>query len=98
MQKEDVRLWAAAKRCFGSYQAALDAAGVSVPKPADEWSWPASRLRAAALPQKPVILTSLWQPVELTAVISCRFINRPQFVHYAWKVPVRWQYHERQGV
>jgi hypothetical protein len=47
IQKEDLRLWAAAKRHFGSYQAALDAAGISVPKPADEWSWPASRLRAA---------------------------------------------------
>ena len=46
VQKEDVRLCAAAKRHFGSYEAALDAAGISVPKPADEWSWPVPRLRA----------------------------------------------------
>lgn len=46
MQKEDIPLWAAAKRYFGSYQNALDAAGISSFQPAEEWTWPIPRLQA----------------------------------------------------
>jgi hypothetical protein len=45
VQREDIPLWAAAKRYFGSYQGALDAAGIAVPKPPAEWTWPIARLQ-----------------------------------------------------
>lgn len=45
VQKEDIPLWAAAKRYFGSYQDALDTAGISIPQPPEEWTWPIPRLQ-----------------------------------------------------
>jgi hypothetical protein len=45
VQRQDIPLWAAAKRYFGSYQGALDAAGIVLPKPAAEWTWPIPRLQ-----------------------------------------------------
>jgi len=47
IQKEDLRLWAACNRYFGSYQKAVEAAGVPIPQSAPEWFWPVSRLQQA---------------------------------------------------
>jgi len=45
VQRENIPLWAAAKRYFGSYQDALEAAGISIPQPPEEWTWPIPRLQ-----------------------------------------------------
>jgi hypothetical protein len=45
IQRQDVALWAAAKRHFGSYQKAVEAAGIQLPQRPVEWSWPADRLK-----------------------------------------------------
>jgi hypothetical protein len=49
IQRQDVALWAAAKRHFGSYQKAVEAAGIQLPQPAIEWTWPADQLKDAIL-------------------------------------------------
>ncbi len=45
LQHEDLRLWAAAKRHFGSYEKARKAAGLPIEPAAPEWSWAASQFR-----------------------------------------------------
>ena len=47
IQKEDLRLWAACNRYFGSYQKAAEAARVPIPQSLPEWSWPVPRLQKA---------------------------------------------------
>lgn len=47
IQKEDLSLWAACNRYFGSYQEAAETAGVAIPQSAPEWFWPVSRLQQA---------------------------------------------------
>jgi hypothetical protein len=44
LQKEDLRLWAAAKPRFRTYQHALEAASLPVPRSPEEWSSPTERL------------------------------------------------------
>jgi hypothetical protein len=47
IQKQDIPLWAAAKRYFGHYQDALKAAGIPVAQSAPEWSWSVPQLKRA---------------------------------------------------
>jgi hypothetical protein len=47
VQRQDLRLWAAARRHFGSHQNAIEAAGVPTEPVAPEWTWSVAQLQDA---------------------------------------------------